>query len=332
MRPTAPAAIAPSASLAVAPVKEVQTLDEQPATLAVTASPAKGLTSSMAGTVTSTLCIAGGSATSGNAALSINDEMIVYLATSRPLWRDLAVGDVGADVRSLQEELVTLGHAIRPDGRFGTATLRAVVEVAEKAGASDAATWSVLPHDRVIWLPARAVQTVTCDRRLGDRVSEGDAVATLPSGVAAAKVSPLPANALSGDRVVVVGDLTLPVDASGSIAAAESLVRLAQSTEYREHADRASTDESGAAPFTGGSAGAELSITYRLATPVSVISVPAASVYDTHGAAACVAVRGRGIAMTIVGSQLGQTFVVPEQDVRVREVDLDTRDASACRK
>lgn len=332
VRPAAPAAIAPSGSLADAPVKEVQTVDEQPATLAVTASPAATLSAAMPGTVTSTTCVAGGSATSGSAALSVNDETLIYLATSRPLWRDLAVGDEGADVRSLQEELVALGHAIRPDGRFGSATLRAVVEVARKAGVSDAATWADLPHSRVIWLPASTVQTVTCDRQLGDRVSEGDPVATLVGGVAAAKVAPLPQNALSGDRVVVVGDLTLPVDASGSIPAGDDLARLAQSSAYREHLDDAGTGPSGAGPSGDGSAGAGLSVQYRLATPVSVFSVPAASVYGTHGASACVVADGQGITVTIVGSQLGQTFVVPEQDQKMRHVGLETKDAPACRK
>lgn len=332
VRPAAPGGIAPSGSLASAPVREVQTTDEQPATLVVTASSAGSLATSMPGTVTSSTCAAGGSATSGSAALSINDETVIYLATSRPLWRDLAIGDIGADVRALQEELLALGNTIRPDGRFGSATLRAVIEVAKNAGASDAIDWSGLPHARVIWLPASAVQTVTCDRQPGERVSEGDAVATLPGGVAAARVAPLPQNALSGEREVVLGDLTFPVDASGSIVAGEDLTRLAQSSAYREHVEDASNGQLGAGTSAEGSTGAGLSIQYRLARPVSVFSVPAASVYDTHGASACVVADGHGIAVTIVGSQLGQTFVVPEQDTRLREVALDSKDAPGCRQ
>lgn len=330
VRPSAPAGIAPSGTPTAAPVSELQTVDEQPATLEVSAGSAQTLSSSMSGTVTSTSCTAGGSATSGSTALSVNDATLIYLATARPLWRDLAIGDSGADVRSLQEELVDLGHEVGTDGRFGTATLRAVVEVATSAGANDARSWSGLPYMRLIWLPAASVRTVTCDRQLGDRVSEGDAVATLPRGVAAARVAPLPQNVLSGERVVVVGDVTLPVDASGNVSSVEDLTRLAQSSGYREQLEAAAAGQAGSSPADG-STGAGLSVQYRLAAPVSVFSVPAASVYDTHGSSACVTADKKGVPVTIAGSQLGQTLIIPDHGARLREVALDTKNAPACR-
>lgn len=330
--PKVPSGIAPTSVVDSAPANEVRTVDEQPATLRVTAAAAQTLTAPMSGTVTSTSCRSGETAASGGGALSVNDDVLVYLATSRPLWRDLGVGDSGADVRSLQEELAALGKGIRPDGRFGTATLRAAIEVAERAGATDASTWSSLPHSRLIWLPASTVQTATCDVDLGDRVTEGDAVATLPRGVSEARVTPLPLNAMSGEREAVVGDLTLRLDGSGAIGAVEDLARLAQSSEYRQHVEGAAAvgpTGSGAPPED--SAGSGMSIVYRLTAPISVFSVPAAAVYGADRASACVLSDDHAVAVTIVGSQLGQTFIVPADGRKLRMVRLDTRNAPACR-
>lgn len=332
IQPQVPESVSSAGEVVSVPVSEVQTVDEQPATLVVNSAAAQTLAVRMSGAVTSTSCRAGESVASGASALSVNDAMLIYLATSRPLWRDLAIGDTGPDVRSLQEALADLGEPLLPDGRFGSVTLRAVADVAKRGGATDASSWSVLPFSRLIWLPAPTVQTVTCDRGLGDQLSEGDPVATLPRGISDARVTPVPPNVMPGEREAVVGDLAFPLDEAGAIPGMEDLARLAQSSAYRERADGAApAGQAGASALPDNSDGVAVSVLYRLANPVTVFSVPAAAVYDTDGASACVLADGRPIAVTIAGSQLGQTLIVPGASVKLRNVGLNTRDAPACR-
>lgn len=74
-----------------------------------------------------------------------------------------------------------------------------------------------------------------------------------------------------------------------------------------------------------------VSVQFQLASPLSVYSVPAASLYGTDGGASCVLADRKPRAVRIVGSQLGQSLVIPEGDAALVRVSLETRKAPPCR-
>jgi hypothetical protein len=132
-----------------------------------------------------------------------------------------------------------------------------------------------------------------------------------------------------GDRVVRVGDLTIPVDPSGVVTSAEALASLAQSDSYVDFRAKgmiSSSDDRGA----DASSPSGMSVQYELAEPVSVMSVPAAALYGTKADRACVIGDGRPTSVTIVGSQLGQTFVIPENGAAFSVVSLATGEKRPC--
>lgn len=318
----------------VAPVTKVSTLDPQSVNLVVEAAEPQRLTSRSSGLVTSTACVPGREAISGTSALSVNDQPLIYLATSRPVWRDLIVGDRGQDVEALQAELNRLGYAVTVDGAFGRSTLAAAVLMARKAGDDSARSWTGVPASAIVWLPAPSVLVETCDAPLGATVEAGTGVATLPRALASAAVKPLPSQVMAGGRVVVAGDLTLPVDSNGTISSSEDLIKLAQSSAYRAFLDGQMGAGPGPAPQTLGtsnSSGSAISVEYRLAEALDVFSVPAAAVYDVKGSQACVMSEGSGIPVTIADSQLGQTLIVPDKPQVVRTVSVAHRNAPPCR-
>ncbi len=318
----------------VAPVTNVSTLDPQSVNLVVAAAEPQKLTSRSSGLVTSSTCMPGREAISGTSAFSVNDQPLIYLSTSRPVWRDLSIGARGQDVEALQAELKRLGYAVKVDGTFGRSTLAAVVQMARKAGDDSERLRAGVPHSAIVWLPAPSVIVETCDALLGATVAAGDGLATLPPILASAAVKPLPSEVMAGSRVIVAGDLTLPLDSSGTISGNYHLLKLAQSSAYRAFRDGQTGAGPGPvaqAPGTASSSGSAMSVEYRLAEPLDALSVPAAAVYDVKGAQACVMAEGSSIPVTIADSQLGQTLIVPDKAQIVRAVSLDHRNALPCR-
>lgn len=62
----------------------------------------------------------------GTVLARVNDSPVFVLASPFPFYRDLGVGDTGADVRVLQQNLVDLGLLGAADGDYGAGTARAV--------------------------------------------------------------------------------------------------------------------------------------------------------------------------------------------------------------
>jgi peptidoglycan hydrolase-like protein with peptidoglycan-binding domain len=307
----------------------MRTRDEQDATLRLTSSSPKRITAALAGIVTSTACVPGGQATSGAVAATVNDAAVVYLASSRPFWRDLSAGDSGDDVRALQEELRRLGYDVSADGRFAGRTLRAVTQLARAAGATDAGAWGMFPASRFVWIPAPSVTTVSCDVQVGDAIGPQTAIATLPRGLSAAAVTPLPEDVFPGARVILVGDVEIPVDASGAITRPDDLVLLSQSAAVLKFLAGENSSSAGSAPPADAQQG--LPVSFRLAKEVSALSLPAAALYNQRGVEACVLVSGTPTSVTVVGSQLGQSYVLPQPGAVIRSVDLATEKAADCR-
>lgn len=74
----------------------------------------------------------------------------------------------------------------------------------------------------------------------------------------------------------------------------------------------------------------ELTVNVRLDTPVSVYSVPAASLYSITSTTACLISDGTSIQVSILASQFGNTLV--QSDADLGQVSIDSgEDAASCR-
>ena len=240
---------------------------------------------------------------------------MLNLATSVPLWRDLALGDVGADVRSLEEELFRLGYPIVVDDRMGTATLAAFNEALSKIGAKGAR--KSLSQSEVLWLPQQAVSPATCDIALGSTLIANDAIATLDSTIVSAQAASLPSNLLPGERTLNFNGSSLPVDPAGFVVDVGAL----QDLDFlRENQGRDQPSQS--EPLSG---------TLSLVAPIRVQSVPPNALFEPNGSTACLRSNGKSLPVRIVGSQLGQTFITFDGVPVPHSVEISPGRAPSCR-
>lgn len=300
--------------------------DARPVGLAVVPSGQSALTSPASGRVTSSDCRPGAAVVPGSSPFSVDDQPLIALATSRPIWRDLGVGDTGPDVRALQEELKRLGQATAVDGSVGAQTLRAARAVAAAAG-RDTRGWETVPAAAILWLPANPATVSACRARPGDLVDAGDQLATLPAVIEAARVNPgdAPSGANDGAREAVVDGEVFPLDGEGSIAQ-DDLPRLAGTPSYRSAVQQDATDAASSAEGRTVTVAAQS----RLAAPVPAWQVPPAALYDIRGTAACVLSDGRPRPVTILGSKLGAAYVSTAAGATLRSLRLQPEDAPEC--
>lgn len=272
--------------------------DAQAVEALVERSPAVPLVSPLPGRVTSLDCRPGHVLESGHANVAVDGAAVLNLATRVPLWRDLTIGDVGDDVRAVQEELARLGLPVHADGTLGAASIRGLASLLSAVGGTPLPDDSI-PMGRILWLPGPTVSIESCEIALGTPVEAGGVVATAAGPPAEIRVQQSPAGLLPGDRILDVDGLSAAVDADGRVSDAAGRAALSAAPSVR--AALASEDSA-----------ARVSATLRLSMPVQVGVVPPSAVYAIDGADACVLVAGTSRSVHIQGSQLGQTFVTFE--------------------
>lgn len=296
-RPAEPAALREGRDLTEVRVVRRTLDDARTVTLAVTAGPARELPSPVAGRVSALRCAAGTELAAGESAIAVDGSGLLALATAVPPWRDLAVGDAGTDAAALNAELVRLGERAPGSDTVTRATVRAYRAAARAAGAAVPDGWTI-PAERILWLPSDRVPVQDCLVGLGDVLAAGDPVLGLVPE-RGATVPALPADALPGDRVLVVDGTTVPVGGDGDVVDPPGLTAVLASATYTE----ASPDEEGTRHLTVG---------WALREPATVSVVPPSSVVGLDAGTACVLdPAGEPHAVSVVGSELGQTFVVP---------------------
>ena len=110
----APTALREPVPVTSAPVTQRSFDDARTVELALTLGADVSLTAPASGRVTALTCRPDTPFSSGGSNLSINGAPLLNLATAVPLWRSLGVGDEGADVLALREELIRLGSNVAP--------------------------------------------------------------------------------------------------------------------------------------------------------------------------------------------------------------------------
>lgn len=284
------------------------------------------------GTVTALDCAPGSALSSWQSFIAVDGVHLLSVATTTPLYRDLRVGDSGADVRALQEELMRLGKSVRADGVLGLTAIEIVNARLRELG-GPASPSDTIARDSVLWLPVSEGTAASCAVPLGGQVASGTVVATLDPQATGAEVSNAPKDLVPGQRVVVVGELRVPVDESGAVTTPEDVNALRRTTAFRQALH--TSDSSGAAGSTaqsdadsGGSVMLDASL--ELASPLETWAVPPGAIFALRDNRGCTSSEGSNFAVEIVGSELGKSFVVFPDSEAPDSVDAAPEGSGAC--
>ncbi|MDY0911518.1 hypothetical protein [Rathayibacter festucae] len=270
------------------------------------------------GTITALDCAPGTAIDSWGSVLAVDGSRLLSIATTTPLYRDLRVGDIGDDVRALQNELRRLGHAVRADGVLGQTSVKLIDTRLRELGA--ATEPDVIARESLVWLPSPTAQAAGCSVELGTTVESGAAIAELESPMTAAAVDPVPADLLPGERIALVAEHRLAVDGLGAIRSAEDLRLLRSSAEFEQAVRAAVSGAGGGASTVGSTASVVLDATLELAQPIETWAVPPAAIYSLQGRHGCVLAGGEAVAVEVMASELGKSFVrfaSPEPPARI---------------
>lgn len=323
--------------------------DERNVTLRVTSSASQTVTTTASGTVTASSCAPNAVIRSGSVPISVDLMPKMALSTSVPPFRAMALNARGDDAAAFNAELRRLGYPAPQGDAITWDTIVAYNELAHDLGApalTAASGWSIDPA-ALIWLPAPAVAVSQCLARVGQNVASGQELfSTKPSVIAAAIQHD--GEAAEGDRIVTIGTGQFTLAAkSTQITDAKMLAAIAASPQFAESSasgmpanqqsqgSDAQHATSGSAPsVTAGASPDETSVdvtyTWRLAKPVSTMSVPPSALYDVTERTACVTVSGKPAAVTIVASQLGRSMVSAQDGSTFRTVDVPARGSASC--
>ncbi|GIG20827.1 hypothetical protein Cch01nite_15510 [Cellulomonas chitinilytica] len=306
-----PTGLQPAVDASVFPVSATAFDDARPVKLSVTRGPKIALTAPVDGRVTRFACSPGASITSGTSPLALDGAPVIALATSTPLWRDLAIGDKGDDVTALQQELARLGYTAAVTGKVDRATLRAFTRLRESVGekVEPSAQGSI---GGVLWLPAVTTGIESCPVAAGSTVTAGDDVATVPGALLNVSIIDLPLDLVDGARVLTVDGTSVPFVPSTATADPATLSAL-------DGLPSLGVQEEGDEPVN-----AKL----VLSSPIQVSVVPPSAVFGS-AEQSCVMSAGRPTKVQVVGSELGQSFVLVDGPAP-QDVDVTPPEDAAC--
>lgn len=288
-----PEGLAPAAESAVVPVVPREFTDRRQFTAAVTESDDHPLLAPRGGTLTVGACPAAAELSSGQTPFTVDDTPLLTLHTDRPLWRTLENGVRGEDVSAVQRELRRLGHDTAETGVFDAGTARAVEAL---WGAQGVRGRSTLDLEAVLWLPAATVPLATCAVAVGARVDTSTELATIRGTLSALTVT-RPEGLPAGERVLVQGEARTALPADGRVTDPAFLEAVRAGTSGRTAA---------------GSEPAPLNVTSELAVALTVAPVPASALFGLDGENACVSTGDEVRPVRILGSELGQSFILAD--------------------
>ncbi|MCT9870475.1 peptidoglycan-binding domain-containing protein [Paenarthrobacter aurescens] len=283
--------------------------------IAVEQSGPQVVTSGVEGVVTASACSEGRPLQSGASPFAVDGIPLLGLATETPLWRDLHVGESGEDVRALQTELTRLGHTVEVTGTVSFGTVDAFAALLTTTD-PDAAMGPAIHLKRIVWLPRNEPVVIRCPVALGSRINKGQSLADFPPLATGARVTNIPSDAAEGKRRIIVDASAFAVSADGRIEDPAALTGLMRLPSFAS------------AQSTDGQAG--FAAKYELTEGVPVLSVPPSALFDVEDSDGCLTSGGVVHRVTVVGSQLGTTFVAGEGIMHLTEVDLAPDLAASC--
>lgn len=272
--------------------------DSRTVSVDVTLGDPESAISPLGGRVTAVSCRPGDTPTSGSSIYAVNGVPLVSLATATPMWRDLSIGDSGADVSAVTEELVRIGAwAGPPSPTLTSSAVTAWRGLATGLGVpAKALPAASIPQSLVVWLPSISLALASCGPQVGAVVAPGQTLATFEAPIVLVSVSSLPAQLAPGARTLVIDQQTKVVpDSSGVVSDQPSLGQIGASPTVRR------LQASGQLEALTGQ--------YVLTEPLTVSVVPPSSIVAMNGMTGCVLADGVPRQVTVVSSQLGQSLV-----------------------
>jgi hypothetical protein len=294
------------------PVSEREFDDARTVDVALTFGEEVELVTPLSGKVTSLACGSGAAFVSGQSNLTVDGQLVVNLATATPLWRDLTWGMNGADVQGLRAELVRLGRSVDADGAVDQRLLNAFAQVFRDLGETKFPADGI-PATRVLWLPTPEVTASECPVSVGGNATAGEPVASIAGRLTSATIAHLPEGAAAGSRLLRVDGTDIPLE-NDAVTSAEGLATLMGSASFAQAISASQSTLTGS---------------YLLAQPLRVSVVPPGALYNLSGDQGCVLAQGTPRAVTVVGSELGQSFVV-FPDEPPSSVVLSPQDPPSC--
>lgn len=290
--------VAPPADLAAAPVPDraevthQQFADQRTVPVRFTNSRARSVASPGDGLITASRCRPGRTLRSGQSLGNLDEAPVLLLHTAVPIYRDLAAGARGRDVRALQTELDRLGLRIKITGYYGSMTTAAIKTLQRRAGAAQPT--GRIAVGRVVWLPTRSVTPTSCEARLGDRVGAGTGWAKVDGGLVRVDLD-LPDGIAPGKRTMQLYGQHIDLGTKSSTRDTDFLARVEATPEFAAHR-RDGTDS-------------DVTASVSLSKPLEVLKVPPAALFGIRGRHACVESGDQVVAVELVGSGLGASLV-----------------------
>lgn len=247
----------------------------------------------------------------GSTPVAVSGAPVLAISSSTPMWRDIAIGDRGQDVQSLQAELARLGLPVTVDGIAGPQTMGAFSTAIGSGGSSRTG----VTLGETLWLPAPEVSIDACALEVAAVVAPGSVLATTADTLEAVKF-PQPTGTIDGARLVAFGDESAAVELeAGRIVVTDSAVvsEVAASQEFGLYVD-----------------GEAVSIParYALADPLSVLEVPPSALSPIDDGRACVHWDGTSHAVTILASRLGIVIVAFDEEPQQWPQEVDAADSN----
>ncbi|MCT2085175.1 peptidoglycan-binding protein [Microbacterium enclense] len=256
--------------------------------------PSIELSSSASGRVTALACSESRALRSGDIAMRIDGQPVAALASEQPFYRDITWGVEGADVDALRAALGDLGYEVATSGRY-SGELHDAVAVFQRDRGIAPADGSLLLSS-ILWIPNAQTVPSKCSLSLGQAYNGGDLFATVPGDLRSLRVVQNVDNVMvPGQRRVTVLGVEASLSEAGVIDDPQQVRDIQSAPTFA--ATLAAIDST---PLTARSA---------LATPVQVVSLPPAALFDVTGSTACVEGLAGAMPVQIVGTGMGATLV-----------------------
>lgn len=277
---------------------------------------------------------------SGDAAFDVDATPVIALHTGVPMYRTIASGTQGADAAGLNAALRRLGYAAPDSDWFTWDTIAAYNALADSRGAKPLTQddgWSIGP-DRFVWLPAETVTVRQSSVAVGRRVEAGTDLFETAATPLKATVPVSATDVVSGERTLVVGDQSFAVPAGAAeLTDPALLAAIGGPVPFRMALAGMGAGASmgdmpvGASGGTSGGGTVTVAYDWRLAQPLTALTVPPSALYGVAGGLGCVSVDAEPVAVTIIASQLGRTMVgVGDGAQPFDHVDVTPRTDVAC--
>jgi hypothetical protein len=251
----------------------------------VTAPRAGEIASAASGLVTAVSATVGAALVNGAPLVTVDGVGVLAYVAPAPLYRDLAPGSKGADVRELSQYLSAIGllPASAVSDSYGRAMSAGVSALQKRIGAPVDGSFRLA---FVAWVPPSAAAIGQVVAGVGDRVNAGDVLVrggAVPTGIALATAGSahtkpdVPAGILrlsSGEAHTDFGSLTLTVSERAGVQAFLTAAVAAGGVSITTPAGATATTYSGAI--------------LSVAEPKRVAVVPSSALYATAGGTSCV--------------------------------------------